>query len=210
MKITWIKIRNFQLFADVSVEIPLSATTYILGPNGAGKTAVLQALSRLFGFDPSLRRIRSTDFHVSPGHPLQDTPYPVELWVEVQFEFPELRNHQENHATIPSNFAHMRLESADGVPRVRIRLAAIRPEADFATVRAAPRARYLGSTDAARLLACCSHKMLFEFVAHVLDQRVGRSMPLVSEAKPRKRECDAAEKCHRKECRASVPRIENS
>ena len=84
------------------------------------------------------------------------------------------------------------------------------PEADFATVRVAPRARHLGSTAAARLLACCSYKMLFELVAHVLDQMVVRSMPLVSEAKPGKGECDAAEKCHRKECRSSVPGIESS
>ena len=32
----------------------------IIGPNGAGKTVVLQALARLFGFDPSLRRMRRT------------------------------------------------------------------------------------------------------------------------------------------------------
>jgi hypothetical protein len=37
-----------------------------------------------------------------------------------------------------------------------------------------------------------------------------RSMPLVSEAKPGKGECDAAEKCHWKECRSSVPGIESS
>jgi hypothetical protein len=80
----------------------------------------------------------------------------------------------------------------------------------FATDRVAPRARHLGSPDVARFLACCSHKMLFEFVARVLDQRACRSMPLVSEAKPGKRECDPAENCHRNECRSSVLRIENS
>ncbi len=96
----------------------------LLGPNGTGKTAVLQALARLFGFDPALRRIRRTDFHITPANLAKGELEPLKLWIEAQFEFPELKKSKGKHATIPGHFAHMQLESADGVPRVRFRLAA--------------------------------------------------------------------------------------
>jgi hypothetical protein len=44
----------------------------------------------------------------------------------------------------------------------------------------------------------------------LIGSAVGRPIPLVSEAKPGIRERDAAEKCHRKECRSSESGIENS
>lgn len=98
--------------------------SFLLGPNGTGKTAVLQALARLFGFDPALRRIRRTDFHITPENLAKGELGPLKLWIEAQFEFPELKKSKGKHATIPGHFAHMQLESADGVPRVRFRLAA--------------------------------------------------------------------------------------
>lgn len=98
--------------------------SFLLGPNGTGKTAVLQALARLFGFDPALRRIRRTDFHIAPENLAKGELGPLKLWIEAQFEFPELKKSKGKHATIPGHFAHMQLESADGVPRVRFRLAA--------------------------------------------------------------------------------------
>lgn len=98
--------------------------SFLLGPNGTGKTAVLQVLARLFGFDPALRRIRRTDFHITPENLAKGELGPLKLWIEAQFEFPELKKSKGKHATIPGHFAHMQLESADGVPRVRFRLAA--------------------------------------------------------------------------------------
>lgn len=98
--------------------------SFLLGPNGTGKTAVLQALARLFGFDPALRRIRRTDFHITPENLAKGELGPLKLWIEAQFEFPELKKSKGKHATIPGHFAHMQLESAGGVPRVRFRLAA--------------------------------------------------------------------------------------
>ena len=64
MKLQTIRLSNFQSFGPEATELTMEDITYLIGPNGAGKTAVLQALCRLFAFDPSLRRIQRSDFHV--------------------------------------------------------------------------------------------------------------------------------------------------
>jgi len=64
MKLKTIRLSNFQSFGEVPTELTLEDVTYLIGPNGAGKTASMQALCRLFAFDPSLRRIQRSDFHV--------------------------------------------------------------------------------------------------------------------------------------------------
>lgn len=124
MKLTRLRISNFQSFGPQATPIGFEAMTFLLGPNGAGKTAVLQALARLFGFDPSLRRVRRTDFHITPKDLAKGDVAPLTLWIEAQFEFPELKKTKGKYATIPGHFAHMQLDSADGVPRVRFRLTA--------------------------------------------------------------------------------------
>lgn len=122
MKLKWLRISNFQSFGPELTEITLEDLTFLIGTNGSGKTSVLQALCRMFAFDPSLRRILRSDFHV----PLEETPetMPDErtFWFEAEFIFPELEDVEEEHATIPPHFAHMRLDDADGIPRVRFRL----------------------------------------------------------------------------------------
>ena len=122
MKLHQLRISNFQSFGYEVAEITLDDLTFLIGPNGSGKTAVLQALCRLFAFDPSLRRVQRSDFHV----PLEETPetMPDErtFWLEAEFAFPELKEAEGEHPAIPPNFAHMRLDDADGIPRVRFRL----------------------------------------------------------------------------------------
>jgi len=124
MKLIRLRLSNFQSFGQQPTTIALDPMCYLLGPNGTGKTAVLQALARLFGFDPSLRRIRRTDFHISAEDLAKSDIGPLTLWIEAQFEFPELKRVKGKYATIPVHFAHMRLESADGIPRVRVLLTA--------------------------------------------------------------------------------------
>ncbi|MFC6155651.1 ATP-dependent nuclease [Kribbella jiaozuonensis] len=125
MKIVRIRLRNFQSFGPEPTSIPLDELTYVLGPNGSGKTSVLEALSRLFSPLQAQRKIRLEDFHVPLARASAEgdgkTP---SLWIEVDIEFPEAAA-DDQHAGIPPNFAHMRIESADDIPRLRIRLTAV-------------------------------------------------------------------------------------
>lgn len=121
MKLQTIRLSNFQSFCETPTEVALEDITYLIGPNGSGKTAVLQALCRLFAFDPSLRRILRSDFHV----PFNEAAPPAErqLWIEADFMFPELGNDEDN-STVAPHFGHMRLDEVDSIPRVRFRLTA--------------------------------------------------------------------------------------
>lgn len=121
MKLQTIRLSNFHSFGATPIEIRLEEITYLIGPNGSGKTAALQALCRLFAFDPSLRRILRSDFHV----PCNEAAPPAErrLWIEADFLFPELGDDEDN-STVAPHFGHMRLDEIDGTPRVRFRLTA--------------------------------------------------------------------------------------
>jgi len=121
MKLQTIRLSNFQSFGQEPTELDLESITYLIGPNGSGKTAALQALCRLFAFDPSLRRILRSDFHV----PFNEETPPAErqLWIEADFLFPELAE-DEGNSTVAPFFGHMRLDEVDGTPRVRFRLIA--------------------------------------------------------------------------------------
>ncbi|MCU1646801.1 MAG: hypothetical protein JWN03_7076 [Nocardia sp.] len=98
--------------------------TYILGPNGSGKTAVLEGLSRLFSPLPSQRDIRVQDFHLPSGASAAEVhrAEPI-LWLEADIEIPEAGT-KGVHASVPPSFAHMAIDSADAVPRIRVRLTA--------------------------------------------------------------------------------------
>jgi putative ATP-dependent endonuclease of the OLD family len=125
MKITTLRLNNFQSFGPEPKAIELSDLTYVLGPNGSGKTAVLQALSRLFSPLEAQRKIRLEDFHV----PVDRSAVEVQareprLWLEVDVEIPEAGDDGQ-HASVPPNFSHMAIDTADGIPRIRIRLTAL-------------------------------------------------------------------------------------
>lgn len=124
MKLTRLRLSNFQSFGTGVTVLDLVALCFLLGPNGTGKTAVLQALARMFGLDPGLRRIRKSDFHYKAEHAGKAVTGPLTLWIEAEFEFPELKKGKGKHATVPGHFAHMQLVTAGGVPRVRFRLTA--------------------------------------------------------------------------------------
>ena len=119
MKLKAIRFSNFQSFGSEPTELDLESITYLIGPNGSGKTAALQGLCRMFAFDPSLRRIQRSDFHVP--HDEAEVPEERRLWIEADFSFPELAEEDEN-STIAPHFGHMRLDEAEGMPRVRYRL----------------------------------------------------------------------------------------
>ena len=122
MKLHTIRLSNFQSYGSEPVELSLEDITYLIGPNGAGKTATLQALCRMFSFDPKLRRIHKGDFHIPQNE--QEEPLERMLWIEAEFVFPELLS-GENNSTVAPHFGHMRLDDPNGLPRVRYRLTAI-------------------------------------------------------------------------------------
>ncbi len=129
MKLQTLRLSSFQSYGPGPTDVGLEAVTYLIGPNGSGKTAALQALCRLFAFDPSQRRIQRSDFHV----PFDEKEIPEErqLWIEADFLFPELAKDEDN-STVAPHFGHMRLDEPDGIPRVRFRLsAAMGPDGDI-------------------------------------------------------------------------------
>lgn len=127
MKLVRLRLSNFRSFGLEPTVVELTDMTFLLGPNGAGKTAVLQALARMFGLDPAQRRIRRSDFHAPANEAPDDAPEERSLWIEADFEFPELDQDDAGEAALPAvpgNFAHMQLVAADGPAQVRFRLKA--------------------------------------------------------------------------------------
>lgn len=121
MKLHTIRISNFQSFGSEKTEFTLDEITYLIGPNGSGKTAILQALCRLFAFNPALRRIKRSDFHVPQNE--QEAPDQRTLHIEADFIFEETQDDSDN-STVPPFFNHMRLHQIGGSPVVRFRLTA--------------------------------------------------------------------------------------
>lgn len=123
MKIRLLRIKGFQSFGPEPTTIDLDDITYVLGPNGSGKTSVLEALSRMFSPLHAQRQVRADDFHVPLDHDENDDEQPT-LWIEVEAELPEAGD-DADHPTVPIYYSHMAIESAEGPPRIRVRLTAI-------------------------------------------------------------------------------------
>ncbi len=121
MKLSNIRLSNFISFGEAPTDLSFEDITFLIGSNGSGKTAVLQALCRMFSFNPALRRIKKTDFHI----PQDEDEIPEErlLWIEADFFFDELSNNEDS-TTVPPHFSHMRLDEGEETPRVRFRLEA--------------------------------------------------------------------------------------
>lgn len=124
MKLQKLKIANFQSFGPDGVEVGLDDLTFFIGPNGSGKTAVLQALCRMFAFDPALRRVMRSDFHIPMAETPETTPSERSLTIDAEFLFPELHDPDADGSTIPPSFAHMRLKSDASDCCIRFRLTA--------------------------------------------------------------------------------------
>ncbi|MBK7047348.1 MAG: AAA family ATPase [bacterium] len=127
MKLVRLRLSNFRSFGPEPTVVELTDMTFLLGPNGAGKTAVLQALARMFGLDAAQRKVKRSDFHVPAAEEPDDAPEERSLWIEADFEFPELEQDDSDKTTLPAvpgNFAHMQLVAADGPAHVRFRLKA--------------------------------------------------------------------------------------
>jgi len=120
MRITSIKLHNFQCFASTDTTVNLADLTGFIGSNGSGKTAVLLALCRMFSSSIALRRVQPSDFYVPPGQKLDDANE-RHLRIEVRIDFPELESGVTTEA-IPPCFKHMIVEDVGLPPYCRIRL----------------------------------------------------------------------------------------
>lgn len=127
MKLVCLRLCNFRSFGPTPTEIALDSMIFLLGPNGTGKTAVLQALARLFSIDPAQRRVKRSDFHVPADEDPEAAPGSRELWIEADFELPELVEDAADGELLPAvpvHFAHMQLVAENGPVTVRFRLSA--------------------------------------------------------------------------------------
>jgi putative ATP-dependent endonuclease of the OLD family len=124
MKLVRLRLCNFRSFGADCTELALDDLTFLLGPNGAGKTAALQALARMFSLDPAQRKVKKADFHVAHDEKSEQAPATRELWIEADFEFPELLGEGSvtGSAAVPGSFAHMQLAGVNGPALVRYRL----------------------------------------------------------------------------------------
>lgn len=126
MKLIRLKLNNFRCFGGGTTDLDLDGINFVIGPNGSGKTAVLQALARMFSIDPAQRKVRPSDFFVAADEKPEEAPATRNLWIEADFEFPELKgaNPEKLLQGVPGNFGYMRMETDDGSVLVRFRLAA--------------------------------------------------------------------------------------
>ncbi|MHC1562121.1 AAA family ATPase, partial [Actinomycetospora sp. C-140] len=118
MRLTHVRLKNFQCFGPEPTTLSFTDLTFLLGPNASGKTACLQALSRMFCVTPSMRKVRSSDFH-APVLGEQARSF----YIEANFEFEETGTESPSPA-VADHYDHMRLASTDGPPQVRFRLEA--------------------------------------------------------------------------------------
>jgi putative ATP-dependent endonuclease of OLD family len=78
----------------------------------------------MFSLDPAQRKVKKSDFHVPHDEKPEQAPAERELWIEADFEFPELvgKGGDGGAPAVPGNFAHMQLTGAKGPALVRFRL----------------------------------------------------------------------------------------
>ncbi|MGF7185272.1 putative ATP-dependent endonuclease of OLD family [Desulfitispora alkaliphila] len=122
MKLIRIIVSNYRCFGKEPTTIEINELTGFIGHNSSGKTALLSALIKLFGEKPSDRIIERSDFHI-PASIEPDSVSMNELYIEVQFEFPELELDDDN-ISIPVFFKNMLVSETNGKPYLRIRLEA--------------------------------------------------------------------------------------
>ena len=72
-----------------------------------------------------MRKIRASDFHIPVDEAPDAAPEERGLWIEANFEFPELElEDADDMPAVPGNFAHMLMVDDEEPVRVRFRLAA--------------------------------------------------------------------------------------
>jgi putative ATP-dependent endonuclease of OLD family len=87
-----------------------------------------ESFKKMIGcLDPAQRKLRKSDFHIPANETPEEALAERVLWIEADFEFPELAVKKGAKATmpaVPGGFAHMQLVTDAGPARVRFRLKA--------------------------------------------------------------------------------------
>jgi predicted ATP-dependent endonuclease of OLD family len=122
MKLSRIIISNYRCFGKAPTTIEINNLTGFIGHNSSGKTALLSALIKLFGEKPNDRIIERSDFYI-PVSVEPDSVLMNDLFIEAQFEFPELELGEDN-VSIPVFYKNMVVSEPNGKPYLRIRLEA--------------------------------------------------------------------------------------
>lgn len=122
MQLTKVILSNYRCFGKEPTIIKFDKLTGFIGHNSSGKTALLSALMKLFGEKSSVRIIERSDFHI-PESKNPDSINNNELYIEAQFDFPELESDDDNES-VPLFFKHMVVSEPGGKPYLRIRLEA--------------------------------------------------------------------------------------
>lgn len=123
MKLTKIIIKNYRCFGPNPTTIEFDNLTGFIGHNSSGKTAALTALIKLFGEKSSERIIEKSDFHI-PEDSSPDNIDNHNLYIETQFEFPELENNNNTSVSVPIYFNNMLVKAPGKKLYIRIRLEA--------------------------------------------------------------------------------------
>lgn len=122
MRLKRIIVSNYRCFGETPTTIEFNNLTGFIGHNSSGKTALLSALMKLFGEKSSERIIEKSDFHIRESTNPDYVDF-SELFIEAQFEFPELEKDEDN-MSIPLFFKNMVVNKPKGKPYLRIRLEA--------------------------------------------------------------------------------------
>ena len=122
MRIRKVILYNFRSFGKEQ-EIFINDNTVFVGNNSTGKTSVLQAFAKIFSASANERNIHKEDFYISKS----ENPTEImerKLYIEVSFEFPELKEKDANKSAVPEFFEQLVINEPGALPYMRIRLEA--------------------------------------------------------------------------------------
>lgn len=122
MKLSKVIISNYRCFGKKPTIIKMNDLTGFIGHNSSGKTALISALMKIFSDKANDRIIVRSDFHI-PDNDIVDSIDKNDLYIEAQFDFPELEKDNYN-VSIPIFFKNMVVGETTGKPYLRIRLEA--------------------------------------------------------------------------------------
>lgn len=125
MLINRLTLIGFKCFPH-ETNIDLNELTTFIGNNGVGKSAILESLIRLFGSNPTERKIKKEDFFIPLSESLH-SQQERKLTLEATFSF----NDEDDSLNISEYFKKMCIFNCEDVPYCKVRLEAIWRESNI-------------------------------------------------------------------------------